>query len=66
MGIFFHSDPDHFPNERKTGFQRYTQILERDWKRFFLVDLLTLAALIAFPRIVLDAIIHFFTITLRR
>lgn len=27
---------------------------------------LTLAALIAFPRIVLDAIIHFFTITLRR
>ena len=48
MGIFFPSDPDYFPNERKTGFQRYAQVLERDWKRFFLVDLLTLATLIPF------------------
>lgn len=48
MGIFFPSDPDHFPNARKAGFPRYTQVLERDWKRFFLVDLLTLATLIPF------------------
>lgn len=48
MGIFFPSDPDYFPNERKTGFPRYAQVLERDWKRFFLVDLLTLATLIPF------------------
>lgn len=48
MGIFFPSDPDHFPNARKTGFPRYAQVLERDWKRFFLVDLLTLATLIPF------------------
>lgn len=48
MGLFFHEDPDRFPNMRRTGFPRYRQVLERDWKRFFLVDLLTLASLIPF------------------
>lgn len=48
MGLFFPSDPDHFPNERPVGFKRYAQVLERDWKRFFLVDLLALASLIPF------------------
>jgi hypothetical protein len=48
MGLFFHSEPDHFPNERPVGFKRYAQVLERDWKRLFLVDLLTLGSLIPF------------------
>lgn len=48
MGIFFPGEPDRFPNRRKTGFPRYAQVLERDWKRFFLVDLLTLGSLIPF------------------
>lgn len=48
MGIFFPDEPDYFPNQRPVGFKRYAQVLERDWKRFFLVDLLTLATLIPF------------------
>ena len=48
MGLFFYSEPDHFPNERPVGFKRYAQVLERDWKRLFLVDLLTLGSLIPF------------------
>lgn len=46
MGLF--DEPNYFPDVRPTGFQRYKQVLERDWKRFFLVDLLTLASLIPF------------------
>lgn len=48
MGLFFPNDPNYFPEVRPTGFKRYKQVLERDWKRFFLVDLLTLASLIPF------------------
>ena len=48
MGVFFHEDPDYFPNMRKKGFARYKQVLERDWKQFFLVDLLALASLIPY------------------
>lgn len=48
MGLFFPDEPNYFPNERPVGFQRYAQVLERDWKRFFLVDLLTLVTLIPF------------------
>lgn len=48
MGIFFHEDPDFTPGLRKRGFARYRQVLEREWKRFFLVNLLTLASLIPF------------------
>lgn len=44
MGHFF---PDK-PNARPVGFRRYTQVLKRDWKRFFLVELLTLVTLIPF------------------
>ncbi len=42
MGLFFPSDPDHFPEVRKTGFPRYTEVLERDWKRFICGNFLTL------------------------
>lgn len=48
MGLFFPDEPNYFPNERPVGFKRYAQVLERDWKRFFLVDLLTLLTLIPF------------------
>ena len=48
MGLFFPDEPNRFPDRRPTGFNRYKQVLERDWKRFFLVDLLTLASLIPF------------------
>ena len=48
MGIFFPDEPDYFPDQRPVGFKRYAQVLERDWKRFFLVDLLTLGSLIPF------------------
>ncbi len=48
MGLFFPDEPNYFPNQRPVGFKRYAQVLERDWKRFFLVNLLTLATLIPF------------------
>lgn len=48
MGLFFPDEPNYFPDQRPVGFKRYAQVLERDWKRFFLVDLLTLATLIPF------------------
>lgn len=46
MGLW--DEPNFFPDERPVGFARYKQVLERDWKRFFLVHLLTLASLIPF------------------
>ncbi|MBR2047837.1 MAG: hypothetical protein IJ960_04490 [Oscillospiraceae bacterium] len=57
MGIFFREEPDYFPEMRKKGFARYRQVLERDWKRFFLVDLLALASLIPFGLGVLYALL---------
>ncbi len=47
MGMFFHED-EHPAAEgvRLTGFLRYREILERDFKQFFIVDLLTLAGFI--------------------
>lgn len=48
MGLFFPDEPNRFPDVRPVGFARYKQVLERDWKRFFLVDLLTLGSLIPF------------------
>ena len=48
MGLFFPDEKNYFPEERPVGFPRYKQVLERDWKRFFLVDLLTLGSLIPF------------------
>lgn len=41
----FNSDQ---PNARPVGFSRFAQVLKRDWKRFFLVNLLTLLTLIPF------------------
>lgn len=42
MGIFFPDDPDYFPNQRPTGLKRYQQVLERDWKRLIMVNLITM------------------------
>lgn len=57
MGIFFPDEPNYFPDQRPVGFKRYAQVLERDWKRFFLVDLLTLASLIPFVAGVVMAVL---------
>ena len=57
MGIFFPDEPNYFPAQRPVGFKRYAQVLERDWKRFFLVDLLTLACLIPFAAAVVIAVL---------
>ncbi len=48
MGMFFPDEPNRFPEIRPTGFSRYKQLLERDWKQFFLTNLLTLAFLLPF------------------
>ncbi len=48
MGMFFPDEPNYFPNIRPVGFPRYRQVLERDWKRFFCTNLLTLASLLPF------------------
>ena len=57
MGLFFPDEPNYFPDQRPVGFKRYAQVLERDWKRFFLVDLLTLASLIPFAAAVIFSIL---------
>ena len=57
MGLFFPDEPNYFPDQRPVGFKRYAQVLERDWKRFFLVDLLTLASLIPFAATVVLAVL---------
>ena len=48
MGLFFPSDDDKLPPGRRRGFARYTQLLGRDFKQLFLMDLLTLASFIPF------------------
>ena len=48
MGIFFPDEPDHFPDQRPTGFKRYSQVLERDWKRLIMGNLLTVGSLLPF------------------
>lgn len=48
MGMFFPDDPDYFPNRRPTGFKRYSQVLERDWKRLIMGNLLTVGSLLPF------------------
>lgn len=57
MGLFFPDEPNFFPEQRPVGFKRYAQVLERDWKRFFLVDLLTLLTLIPFAAGVVLAVL---------
>ncbi len=48
MGMFFPDEPNYFPEVRPVGFPRYQQVLEREWKRFFLVGLITLVYFIPF------------------
>ena len=48
MGLFFPSDDDKLPPGRRKGFNRYTQLLGRDFKQLFLMDLLTLASFIPY------------------
>lgn len=48
MGLFFPDDPYARSEGRPVGFARYKQVLERDWKRLFVVNLLTLVSLIPF------------------
>jgi len=48
MGLFFPSEEDKLPPGRRRGFGRYKQVLERDFKQFYLVNLLTLASFIPF------------------
>ena len=48
MGLFFPSDDDKLPPGRRKGFPRYTQLLGRDFKQLFLMDLLTLASFIPY------------------
>ena len=42
MGLFFPQDEIR-PGVRPTGFARYRQVLERDWKNLILVGFITLA-----------------------
>lgn len=48
MGMFFPSDDEKLPPGRRKGFNRYTQLLGRDFKQLFLMDLLTLASFIPY------------------
>ncbi len=48
MGLFFPMDDEHRPAGRWTGFARYRQLLERDWKSYILMDFIVLAALIPY------------------
>lgn len=48
MALLFPEEVDHFPEQRKRGFLRYRQVLERSWKQFYLANLLALASLIPF------------------
>ena len=48
MGLFFPSDDDRLPPGRRKGFARYAQLLGRDFKQLFLMDLLTLASFIPY------------------
>lgn len=49
MGLFFAGDEERFtPGIRKTGFPRYKEVLEANYKEFFLVGFLTLVFHIPF------------------
>lgn len=51
------ADDEKTPGRKPYGFLRYRQVLERDWKTFFLVDLLTLAGFIPFGVITTYAVL---------
>lgn len=42
MGLFFPDGDEHFTEVRKTGFPRYREVLEGNWKDFLKVGFLTL------------------------
>lgn len=46
MGLFFPDEPNYFPDQRPVGFKRYAQVLERDWKRLIMGNLLTVGFLL--------------------
>ena len=48
MGLFFPDDENRFTYGRAVGFARYREVLEQNFKEFFLVGFLTLAFLIPF------------------
>lgn len=49
MGLFFPMEGErHEDDRRRTGFARYRQVLERDWKELLLIDFAVLAALIPY------------------
>ncbi len=56
MGMLF-SDGSCAPGGRPRGFDRYRRTLEGNWKRFFLVDFLTLVALVPFAAGVFYAVL---------
>lgn len=48
MGLFFPDEPNRFPDMRPTGFERYKQLLSREWKSLLAVNFITLLFLIPF------------------
>ena len=48
MGMFFPTDDDKLPPGRRKGFDRYKQILGRDFKHFYMTNLLTLLSFVPF------------------
>lgn len=48
MGLFFAGDENRFTHGRAVGFARYRQVLEENFKEFFLVGFLTLVFLLPF------------------
>lgn len=48
MGLFFPDDEKRFTGVRATGFPRYKELLERNFKVFFLVGFITLVFLVPF------------------
>lgn len=48
MGLFFPDDENRFTYGRATGFARYREVLEQNFKEFFLVGFITLVFLVPF------------------
>lgn len=48
MGLFFPMDDENRPEGRRRGFARYRQLLERDWKAYFLMDFIALVTFIPY------------------
>lgn len=48
MGLFFPTDEDKLPPGRRKGLERYKQVLGRDFKQFYLTNLIALASFIPF------------------